>query len=47
MSMRYDVNGNAASLCTLFLILWVLVFLFFFLIGFSFYSFLFTVEQAN
>lgn len=30
MSMRYDVNGNAASLCTLFLILWVLVFLFFF-----------------
>ena len=41
MSVRYDVNGNTASLYALFLILWVLVFPFFYL------GFLFTVDQAN
>ena len=42
MSVRYGGNGNAPSIYTLFLILWVLVFVFF-LTPWVF----FTVDQAN
>lgn len=43
MSVRYDGNGNAPNVYTLFLILWALgVFLILYALGF-----LFTVDQAN
>ena len=43
MSVRYDGNGNAHNIYTLFLILWVLGgFLIFYALGF-----LFTVDQAH